>query len=232
MIRRSKLRFLIASVLTGTVVALLIWIGSTGAFPGFSGTTGSVASTDPAFTPLTFYDLSGGVSETIPLPETGAGNGIFYGPMPLSTGGAAAENGIIAAAATSSYEQQLPELSVSPNSLRGLLTKTGQGSDGSESQTLFSDQIPWDSVSSQFWETFPKNPSVALIEVDGEEIVSVSPGPDDMVRVIVQLKEDPVAIIKARTRGAQPSYAAAQAIRDHQQGVLEAHTTALAAMAK
>ena len=174
----------------------------------------------------------GGISKTTILPETGAGNGIFYGPIPLSTGGAAAENGIIAAAAKSSYEQQLPELSVSPNSLQGLLTKTVQGSDGWESETLFSDQIPWDSVSSQFWETLPKNPSVALVEIDGEEIVSVSPGPDDMVRVIVQLKEDPVAIIKVRTRGAQPSYAAAQAIRDHQQGILEAHTIALAAMAK
>ena len=130
-------------------------------------------------------------------------------------------------------QQQLPEPTVPLSAINLVLTRTSQALDGWESSTILSHQIPLDTNSAQFWDAPLKTPSVSRVEINGEEIISISPGPDDHVKVIVQLKTDPVAVVKGRTRQRPSGDAttAAQTIQDHQQLVVDSHTAALKAMA-
>ena len=135
---------------------------------------------------------------------------------------------------SSSPQQQLPESPVSPDTVDLLLAKTGRVSDGWVSQTLFSQQIPVTTTSPRFWDAPLISPAISVVEIDGEEIISISPGPDDKVDVIVQLKQAPVAVIRARVKEAWSIDATTRArlVREHKQEVLDSHTAALEAMAE
>ena len=131
--------------------------------------------------------------------------------------------------------QQVPQPADPPSSLNFLLKSAGQGADAPNEETRFSYRIPLSGSSPSFWDDPPSSPTVAVAEVDGERFISISPGPEDRVNVIVQLKDEPVAVKKARTAVVQVSQGAVharQVVRDHQQKVLETQASVIASMAE
>ena len=127
--------------------------------------------------------------------------------------------------------QQSAESTVSGDTLQFLMTSSNSGQEGWDSQTVFADQIPWDSVSSRYWETSPKSPTVSRVEINGREILSVSPGPEDTVDVIVQLRDEPVAsfISSPERESSNDAEAEAQVIRDYREGVVSSHAAVVEA---
>ena len=68
----------------------------------------------------------------------------------------------------------IPESPAPSDTVELLLAKTEQVSGDWRSQTLFSQQVPTTTTSPRFWGTPLANPAVAVAEIDGEEIISMS----------------------------------------------------------
>lgn len=87
-----------------------------------------------------------------------------------------------------------------------------------------------ESVPGRFWDEAPRSPSVAIAEVNGQEVISVSPGPEDLVNVILELEKAPVGFLMARLAEAPSvSTEGASAIaREYHDHLVESHATLVA----
>ena len=114
--------------------------------------------------------------------------------------------------------------------LRLLATDTSRRGDGWETRTISSILIPGDSGSPRFWDDPLRTPSVAIAQVGGREVRSVSPGPDDLVNVILELEQPPVGVVKAQALQGGPLGAGADpaGVDGHRAQVVEAQTAVLA----
>ena len=87
-----------------------------------------------------------------------------------------------------------------------------------------------ESVPGRFWDEAPNSPSVAIAEVNGQEVISVSPGPEDLVNVILELKKAPVGFLMARL-AESPSVdteGASAIVREYHDHLVESHATLVA----
>ena len=74
---------------------------------------------------------------------------------------------------------------------------------------------------------------MAVANIGGAEVRSVSPGPDDRVKVIVELEQPPVGVVKARyLDGTAEAGVAVRAIADHRAQVVKAQSDVLAQAAR
>ena len=110
-------------------------------------------------------------------------------PLPLSSRPPSVDSGLLIESPALPFQQELPVPSPSPGTLNLLLTRIKGGPGGWTRETLLSTEVPADTIHRRFWDTPPEAPSISLIEIDGREVLSVSPGPDDQVNVIVQLQK-------------------------------------------
>ena len=122
----------------------------------------------------------------------------------------------------------------SSDTLNLLLTNTRADSGEWTTDTVLSEQVAANSGSPRFWTTPLGSPAYAVVEVDGGRTISASPGPDDRVDVIVELKSEPVARARVRAQGLpSPGGAAAvaQEVHNQNQEVFNSHIAVLEEMA-